>query len=264
MSVHREPKATGRRRGVRLAPWVLLALVAAAVAPPQVAATIENDISPENTVSEGLPSRASLAREGEEEGERKGLHFAVVPQVGYGPDSGPKAGIKFEGRDMFGGNTFADVNLLFALKGQQKATLTLGNPRLGDFMLYSTLSWYRDPAQEFFGTGNNDVGSFELSNHDLRRARAGITLGYRILRRVAFVVSGFLRETDVKPGEDDVTPSTTRFAPDLPGIGGARSNYLSAAIVFNSREEVVRPTQGWELIFKYLSANHALWNDDAD
>jgi outer membrane protein assembly factor BamA len=153
---------------------------------------------------------------------------------------------------------------LFALKLQQKAVLTVGNPRVGDFMTYGTLSWYRDPAQEFFGIGNNEVGSEELSNHDLRRGRAGVFVGYRVLKRVALTVSGFYRETDVKPGEDGDTPSTTRFAPDLPGIGGARSNYLGVAIVYNSRDEIVRPTRGWEVIAKYLSADHALWNDDAD
>ena len=75
---------------------------------------------------------------------------------------------------MFGGSTFVDVNAVFAQKLQQKAVLTLGNPHLGDWMTYATLSWYRDPAQEFFGIGNNEVGPDELSNHDLRRARAGV------------------------------------------------------------------------------------------
>ncbi len=242
-------------------------------------ATIESDISSENTVSNLLPSRQSIKEgtdderaEAEESGDaggedkKKGLDFALFPQVGYGPETGPKAGIKFEGHDLFGGNTFLDVNLLFALRLQQKATITLGNPKLadGNLMAFTTLSWYRDPAAEFFGLGNNDVGPDELSNHDIRRGRAGVFLAYRVMRRVALVGSVFYRETDVKPGEDDDTPSTTKFAPGLPGIGGARSNYLSAAIVFNSRDEVARPTRGWEMIFKYLWADHAFFNDDAD
>jgi outer membrane protein assembly factor BamA len=255
----------GGRRSRAIGRLALLVLPAALVLcfSLPVLATVENDLDPENTVSDLLPSRPSLRAEDGEPGAR-GLSFTLLPQVGFGPETGPKAGVKFEGRDLFGGSTFVDLNALIALQLQQRATLTIGNPRLGNLMAFGTLSWYRDPAMEFFGTGNNDVGPEALSNHDLRRGRAGLFFAYRVMPRVALTVSGFYRETDVKPGEDDDTPSTQRFAPGLPGIGGARSSHFGIALVWNSRDEVVRPTRGWELILKYLSADRALWNDDAD
>lgn len=246
----------------RLAVLILSVALVLGVALP-VSATIENDIDPENVVADLLPSHPSL-RVADKDPDAQGLSFTILPQVGFGPETGPKVGVKFEGRDLFGGRTFVDLNALVALQLQQRAAITIGNPRLGRFMAFGTLSWYRDPTLEFFGTGNNDVGGEALSNHDLRRGRAGLFLAYRVLPRVALTASGFYRETDVKPGEDDDTPSTDRFAPALPGIGGARSNHLAIALVWNSRDEVVRPTRGWKLILKCLSADQALWNDDAD
>ncbi len=244
-------------------------------------ATPENDLAPENTVSDALPSRAAPAEQPSEEAtkeptedaseeagkapnEQRRLPFAILPQVGYGPETGPKVGVKFEGRELFGGATLADVNLIVALQRQQKATVIFGNTELGDFMAFTTLAWYTDPSVEFFGLGNNDIGPDELSNHGIRRARVGLTGAYRILRRFALVVSGFYRDTNILNGSSDDSPSTQRFAPDLPGVHGAPSNYLSAALVFNSRDQLVRPTQGWELIVKYLNADHALANRGTD
>jgi len=223
------------------------------------AATPENDLDPENLVSDSLPARAAT-----DEKEGRSLPFAILPQVGYGPATGPKAGVKFEGRDLFGGSTVGDVNLLVALKRQQKATINIGNSDLNGFVLFGTLAWYTDPAVEFFGLGNNEIGPDELSNHGMRRARVGLTVGYRILQKFAVVLAGFYRDTNIYNGNDDDTPSTQRFAPGLPGVHGAPSNYLSAALVYNSRDDLVRPTEGWEVILKYLNADHALFNRDTD
>lgn len=222
-------------------------------------ATPENDLDPENMVSDALPSRATV-----DEQEGRGLPFAVLPQIGYGPETGPKIGVKFEGRDLFHGSTFGDVNLLIALQRQQKATVRVGNPELGSFMLFGTMAWYDDPAVEFFGLGNNEIGPEELSNHEMRRARVGLTVAYRIFRKFAVVVDGFYRDTNILNGSSDDSPSTQRFAPGLAGVHGAPSNYLSAALVYNSRDQLVRPTHGWEIILKYLNADHALFNRDTD
>lgn len=246
-----------RVRGAVLATLASLILLGIAVRP--ATATPENDLDPENLVSDSLPSRAAA-----NESEGRSLPFAIFPQVGYGPETGPKAGVKFEGRDLFGGSTMGDVNLLIALKQQQKATINVGNPELGPFMLFGTLAWYSDPSVEFFGLGNNEVGPDELSNHEMRRARVGVTLGYRLLDRFALVLAAFYRDTNVSNGNSDDSPSTQRFAPGLYGVHGAPSNYLSAALVYNSRDDLVRPTEGWEVILKYLSADEIFFNRDTD
>jgi hypothetical protein len=247
-----------RRRGATAAIVVLFAFALAGPA----AATPENDLDPENLVSDSLPARPT---KDEEPTETRRLPFSILPQVGYGPETGPKAGVKFEGRDLFGGTVFGDVNLLVALKRQQKATIKVGGYDVGGgVMMFGTLGWYYDPSVEFFGLGNNEIGPDELSNHSMRRARIGLSVGYRLLRRFAIVGSGFWRDTNIANGSNDDTPSTQRFAPGLPGVHGAQSNYLSLALVYNSRDELVRPTEGWEVIFKYLNADHALFNRDTD
>jgi outer membrane protein assembly factor BamA len=245
----------GPRRGATAAIVVVLVLgiVGSATATP------ENDLDPENLVSDSLPHRPPA-----DENAGRRLHFAILPQVGYGPETGPKAGVKFEGRDLFGGSTVGDVNLLVALKRQQKATVNVGDTDLRGFMLFGTLAWSSDPSVEFFGLGNNDIGPDPLSNHEMRRARVGLTVGYRILQRFAVVLAAFYRDTNIANGSDDDTPSTQRFAPGLPGVHGAPSNYLSATLVYNSRDDLVRPTEGWEVIVKYLSADHALFNRGTD
>jgi outer membrane protein assembly factor BamA len=231
---------------------------------PVARAAIDSDLTFENYVSDGLPARASLA-EPVDRGARKLLPFAILPQVGYGPDTGAKAGLKFEGRDLFGGNTFIDLNAVYAQKMQAKGTLTVGNNRLWDrFMFYGSANYFRDPSKEYFGIGNNNVGPEELANYDIKRTRIGFIFGYRILRRLALTVSGMYRESDVDPGKRDRSPHLQAFAPDLPGVHGGKSNYIAAAIVWNSRDEVVRPTQGWEVIGKFLSANSAIFNGDTD
>ena len=250
---------TGPRRGATAAIVVLVVLVLGLGLVGSAAATPENDLDPENLISDSLPERAPM-----NEKEGRTLPFAILPQVGYGPETGPKAGVKFEGRDLFGGSTVGDVNLLIALKRQQKATVNVGNTDLNGFMLFGTLAWYTDPAVEFFGLGNNEIGPDELSNHGMRRARVGLTVGYRILQKFAVVLAGFYRDTNIYNGNDDDTPSTQRFAPGLPGVHGAASNYLSAALVYNSRDDLVRPTEGWEAIIKYLNADSALFNRDTD
>lgn len=222
-------------------------------------ATPENDLDPENLVSDALPARAQAS-----DGENRRLPFTILPQAGYGPETGPKVGVKFEGREFLGGSTVGDVNVLVALKRQQKATINVGNTDLGGFMLFGTWAWYTDPAVEFFGLGNNEIGPDAIANYEMRRARFGVTVGYRILRKLAVVLAGFYRDTNVKNGSDDDTPSIQRFAPGLYGVHGAQSNYLSAALVYNSRDDLARPTEGWEVIFKYLNADHALFNRDTD
>ncbi len=227
-------------------------------------AAIDSDITLENCVSDGLPARASRA-EPADRSKRTGLPFTIFPQVGYGPETGPKVGVKFEGRDFFAGNTFADVNVLAAQQQQASGTVTVGSNRVfHSFMFYATANYFRDASKEYFGLGNNDAGPEELANYDIKRTRIGVTLGYRVLRRVALTLSAMYRESDVDPGKRDQSPRLQRFAPRLPGVHGGESNYVSAAVVYNSRDEVVRPTRGWEVIAKYLSSSGAIFNGNTD
>jgi len=254
--------------GIAVTPsGVVMALVlyaGSATLPARVAAGIDSDTTLENYVRDGLPARASLAEPGEKS-ERKGLPFAILPQIGYGPETGAQGGLKFEGRDLFGGNTFLDVNVRYAQRQQAKGTVTVGDNRLfHSFMFYATANYFRDPAKEFFGIGNNDVGPEELADYDVKRTRIGFTVAYRVLHRVALTLSAMYRDSDVDPGKTNDVPRLQRFAPTLPGVHGAQSNYVGAAIVFNSRDEVVRPTRGWEVIAKFLSADSALFNGNTD
>jgi hypothetical protein len=147
------------RRRVRVV--VALASVAwLALASPDARATPENDLDPENLISDSLPSRAPAS-----ESEGRSLPFAIFPQAGYGPETGPKVGVKFEGRDLFGGSTVGRRESARGTRAPAKGHRQRRQPELGPFMLFGTAAWYTDPSVEFFGLGNNDIGPDPLSNH---------------------------------------------------------------------------------------------------
>src|SRR6185503_11204108 len=86
--------------------------------------------------------------------------WAVLPQVGYGPETGPEVGVKYEHRNLAGRGITLDVDATVALNRQQGLGLSLGYPHLmGDrFLALLRANFSLDPQVDFFGLGNNDVG----------------------------------------------------------------------------------------------------------
>ena len=60
---------------------------------------------------------------------------------------------------------------------------------------------------------------------------------------------------------EDHRPFTQDQFPDLPGIHGGVVNPLALSVVWNSRDDVVRPTHGWLVILKVIHTNKALLSD---
>ena len=78
----------------------LLLLLAAA--PAGAITGIEQD----EDVADLLVTRPTEYGEEETEGRR----WAILPQVGYGPDTGPLGGLKYTHRSLFGTGVFFDVD----------------------------------------------------------------------------------------------------------------------------------------------------------
>jgi outer membrane protein assembly factor BamA len=238
---------------VRLALGLLLGLATGAAA--------IDTIDAEEDIAELLATPPST--EAEEE-ETQGRKWAVLPQVGYGPETGPLAGFKFEHRNLAGEGITLDVDATYALNRQQNLGLTVGSEHLREdrFLLLFSSNFELDPQLDFFGIGNNDVGPDAASTHEFQSTDAELTGGWRPWPRLALNGSIGLRRVSVRRGDrDDDTPFTIDEFPNLPGIDGGWANPIALSLVYSSRDEIMRPTRGVRAIAKISHTNKALGSD---
>jgi outer membrane protein assembly factor BamA len=235
----------------------LLALLAA------VPARAITGIEHEEDVSDLLVTRPD---EPEDEERAEGRRWAVLPQIGYGPETGPLGGLKFTHRNLFGSGVMFDVAGDYSLNQQQSLSLGVGAPDvLGDqrFLALFSVAYDLDPQRDFFGLGNNDVGPDPASTNEERDVAGELLLGWRPFRGALSVVASIgLRHVDIENGDrDDDTPFTPEEFPNLPGIDGGFVNPIGLALVYNARDDLIWPTRGWRIIAKVSHTNRALKSD---
>jgi outer membrane protein assembly factor BamA len=219
-------------------------------------------IDQEEDVSDLLVTRPEEYGEEETEGRR----WAVIPQVGYGPDTGPLGGLKFTHRNLFGSGVTFDVAGDYSLNQQQSLGFSVGAPDVfgdGRFLAMFSADYGLDPQRDFFGLGNNDVGPDPVSTHEERDIAGELTLGWRPFRgRLAVALSAGIRHIDIEHGDrDDDTPFTTDLFPELPGIEGGFVNPIGLGLVYNGRDDLIWPTRGWRIIAKVSHTNRELGSD---
>jgi outer membrane protein assembly factor BamA len=219
-------------------------------------------IDQEEDVSDLLVTRPEEYGEEETEGRR----WAVIPQVGYGPDTGPLGGLKFTHRNLFGSGVTFDVAGDYSLNQQQSLGFSVGAPDVfgdGRFLAMFSADYGLDPQRDFFGLGNNDVGPDPVSTHEERDIAGELTLGWRPFRgRLAVALSAGIRHIDIEHGDrDDDTPFTTDLFPELPGIEGGFVNPIGLGLVYNGRDDLIWPTRGWRIIAKVSHTNRELASD---
>ena len=239
--------------------WLRCAVVVAGLAFVQRAAAREN-LGTERLLSDiiqqGVMERAGAIPPSQ--------GWAVLPQLGYSPDKGPNGGIKFTDRNATPARMTLDVEGSYALKRQQNASVAVVAPHFLDDRLIGAIEgeYSFDPTKEFFGLGNNDVGPDPLTTHEIRSLSLLGTVALRPFPRLTLALTGGFTDVRIRRGQlEDSTPSTVDVFPDLVGIHGGRTNPIAFSIVFNSREEITRPTRGWNLIAKVQHVNRQLGND---
>lgn len=201
------------------------------------------------------------AEQGRKLAERR---WAVLPEIGYGPETGPKGGVKFQNRNVADLGIDFDVDGSYALNQQQSFNLAVGTSHLLDdqFLALFHAHYDFDPQLDFFALGNNDVGPDPASTHAFQRADAAIIGGWRPWPQLAFTAGIGLRHVHIGRGDrDDSRPFTIDAFPDMPGIKGGLVNPLSLSLVWTTREDVVRPTRGWRLIVVVAHTNKAMLSD---
>src|ERR1700687_5748652 len=121
--------------------------------------------------------------------------WAVLPQIGYGPDTGGLIGVKLADRDI-GGGTTVDLGATYAVNQQQEVDLSLGSPHLLDdnLLVVMRAKYYKGPQRDFFGLGNNDVGPTPASTHKFQDLGGAVTIGWRATEQLAFNLGAETRQ----------------------------------------------------------------------
>ncbi len=220
------------------------------------------ELEAEESIAELLPNKVPT---GERRRDLRARPWALLPQVGFAPDTGPMAGAKFAHRDLFETGTAMDLDATYAWNEQQSFSFSLGSPELldGRFLVLLRFKYYFDPQRDFFGLGNNDKPEpSPASTHAFQEVGGAVTVGWRPLQRLAFNFAVGLRDVGIRRGELlRGTPSTVDAFPELPGIQGGIVNPIALSLVWNTRDDVMRPTRGWRWILKVIHTNRALFSD---
>lgn len=235
-------------------------MVLQSVAVPLPVGAIE-ELEAEEDISDLLPDEFPGERD---ESGVAGRRWAILPQIGFGPDTGVLAGAKFTHRNLNGTGITFDADGTYSINQQQSLALSLGSGRLydGRVILLVRAKYDLDPQREFFGLGNNNVGPDPASTHEFQEIGGAITLGWRVFERVAFNFAVGARQVDIRRGDPDGSVPYTKDAfPDLPGVNGGVVNPLAFSLVWNTRDDVMRPTRGWRLLLKIIHANKDLLSD---
>jgi outer membrane protein assembly factor BamA len=261
---------------------IYAAVFAAVLVVPPCARATEDDIDTERTLSEIVQDKRleeakargdtskrdttaeedAIERQQRWEQGKKESSRAIVPQIGYSPENGAKGGIKFTDRDIRG--LTLDVSGVAAQRGQLKGHVAVAAPDLlwGWVILYMRGGYESDPHREFFGLGNNDVGPDELSTTGYQQVNGRLALGLRLSTRFLLVGAGEYNDVRIYRGTRlRSDPFTVDRFPNLAGIGGGKTSPLSVSIIFDDRDDVTRPTRGWNVIAKYQRIDRALDND---
>ncbi|MBP1686728.1 MAG: outer membrane protein, family [Deltaproteobacteria bacterium] len=185
-------------------------------------------------------------------------------------------GVKFTHRDLYKTGMTFDVDATYAaLNSQQSYGVKLMQPHLANDRFIITLygKYGFDPQREFFGLGNNDRGPDPASTNAYQNLFGVLALGWRPRARLALNFSVMFRKVDIRHGDQrsdcgglepcpftQDSPADGGFS-DMPRVHGGKTNPLSLSLVWNDRDEVIRPTQGWLVLIKASHTNTALLSD---
>jgi outer membrane protein assembly factor BamA len=196
----------------------------------------------------------------------KSKSWALLPQVGFSPDQGINAGVKFTDRDFFGSGLTLDLDAVVATEGQQSYEFMLIQPNIVQSRLMTILrtTFFSDDSEEFFGLGNNDLGPDPVSTHKLQSIGGSATLAWRLWEQLSLAFGiGFWRVdvSDGKARDDPPVPFTPSLFPNLTGIDGGDTAPLSFSLIFNNRKDITRPTLGWSVVASIDHVDKSLGSD---
>lgn len=198
--------------------------------------------------------------------DRTSKSWAILPQVGFSPDQGVNAGIKFTDRNLFNRGLTLDLDGVVAMEGQQDYKGMLVHPDLAGGRLLTVVEagFFSDPTEEFFGLGSNRLGPDPISTHKLRSTGGSVTLAWRLRKELALAFGVGYRNVEVSRGKaskDPPVPFTPDLFPNLTGIEGGNTLPLSFSLILNNRKDITRPTRGWSVVASIQHVDKSLGSD---
>lgn len=239
---------------------VLFAVIDLALFNVVVPAAALDEMQDQETIAELLATPPPPA----EQGTFAERRWGILPEFGYGPETGAKGGIKFQHRDVAGFGVDLDLHGSYAMNQQQSFTVTIGTPHLLNdrFLALFRAHYDADPRFDFFSLGNNTVGPDPASTHAFQNADGALVAGWRPWPSLALSLGIGLRHVHIGRGDrDDGRPFTLDAFPALPGVHGGFVNPVTLSAVWTTRADVVRPTRGWRLILLLSHTDKALLSD---
>lgn len=199
-----------------------------------------------------------------EDGAISERRWAVLPQLGFGPDTGFLFGAKLTDRDFLATGVTLDLDGIVSLEDQYTFAIEVASPASFSerFPILLRAVFDVDPRRRFFGLGNNDQGPDPASSHEIQTLGGDLTVGWRVLDDLSLNLQVGGWQTEIRNGDrvDDSPPTPERF-PDLPGIDGGRMLPFAASLVYDDRDDLVRPTRGWRLLAKVAHVDSDLGSD---
>ncbi len=221
----------------------------------------------EQTISDQLRHehwQAAQRRQGKNPKQGSGSTQAILPQLGVDPASGFIIGAKYANRDLGPGHLLLDAGGYYATKGEQQYKVTLLDPHFiqNRFIGLMQLIYRNKPSKEFFGLGNNDVGSHQLSTNEVQRVSALFKFGWRATPDLVFTAGlGFEHVGVGRGSRHNDNPYTEDRFPRLTGLDGGYVSPVSISAVYNTRDDVTRPTRGFNIIAQAQHVGPELGND---
>lgn len=191
--------------------------------------------------------------------------WGLLPRFKVNPDTGYGTGLKLKGQNIFGTPLMIDIANIYTTNEYQIYEFLLGAPRImakEDSWLYLMLYGEYDliPDYRFFGIGNNTENEMDdpddeevgdESSFEFEMALARIVLGYHPGMNLYIALEGFYKEVWLDSGDNDDLPNGMIKYALLPGTKGGKTSGMGIALIYSTRNDQWRATEGQRIELKF-------------
>jgi hypothetical protein len=130
----------------------------------------------------------------------------------------------------------------------------------GRYALSFGASFFKNATSRFFGVGQDTPESFE-TNYTAREVRVNWRFGVHLNEVTQIAIGERYREVRVQPGGATKLPYSLTTFPDVVGMNGASILGHRATFYYDTRDNLVTPTDGTQ-VTAYAELNNNLKNGD--